>query len=283
MSEKKDIWQKLERIDRRIIYALIIFSIAIPIARPIGLPIQIGVPTRAAYNYINSLPTGTVVLCGLETSAAGYPSQGPQMQAYAQHMLDKGMKLVFVSGFVDGPIQVDIKLFKSLDLRGKTYGVDYVNLGYLAGGPTGMAAFASDITKIYNTDYYGTPLSAIPLMKSIKTINDFQLAVVCTSGVPSTVDYLDQYNLKYGTPIVSGTLGSAPELVPYFNSGQLKGYTPDIRGAAEYEILSGHPGYAVASLDASSSYAVVILTLVILGNIAMLVGRMGKTKVEGST
>jgi hypothetical protein len=278
MSEKKDIWQRIEQMDRRIVYAFVIISIAIPIAKPMGLPITIGEATKAAYDYIDAQPSGIVVLCGLETSAAGYPSQGWQMHAYAQDMLDRGMKLVFVSGFVDGSIQVDIKLFPSLDLRGKTYGVDYVNLGYLAGGPTGMAAFASDITQIFKTDYYGTPISEIPLMKNIKSINDFQLAVVCTSGVPSTLDYLEQYSLKYGTPVVSGTLGSAPELIPYFKSGQLKGYMPDIRGAAEYEILSGHPGYAVSSLDASSSYAIVILSLVIFGNIAMLVERSKKSK-----
>jgi hypothetical protein len=66
------------------------------------------------------------------------------------------MKFIFVSGFIDGPTCVDTLLFKSLNLKNKVYGVDYILLGYISGGATGMAAFASDINNIFKNDYYAS-------------------------------------------------------------------------------------------------------------------------------
>lgn len=275
MAETKSLAERIDKLDSRILYIVIFLSVGYVILNPIGLPLTISDSVQSAYDFIDDLPEGSIVLCGFETGAGGYPSQGPQMGAYVRHMMDRNIKLVFVSGFIDGPTVVTTKLFPDLKIaESKTYGEDYVLLGYISGGPTGMAAFGTNIRNILPTDYYNTPIDDIPMMDGVETVADFDLVICCSQGSPGWQDYLKQYVEVHGTPLICGTLGSAPEMVPFYQSGQIVGYTPDLRGAAEYEVISGHPGYAVTSLDAMSIYHVILLVFLVIGNVAFAVMRI---------
>jgi hypothetical protein len=283
MSATKGILDKIENLDVRIIYILVIICIAIPIAYPLGLPIEVSGSTLSAHNFIEQLPEGSVVLVGFETGAAGWPELGPQLNAYTQHLFDRNMKILIVSGNVDGAMLAEMYTIPKIVETGKVYGEDWVNLGYIAGGESGIAAFASQITSVTPRDYFGTPLESIEMMKNIKSAADFKLAIVCSWGTPGEAEYLRQYTTKFGVPLIVGAqVVSVPGLVPYYQSGQVVGYTAGLRGAGEYEILIGRPGYAVSSLDAASSYHLIVFVLIMIGNIAMVAKRLGTPKKEVS-
>jgi len=55
--------------------------------------------------------------------------------------------------------------------------------------------------------------------------------------------------------------------MPFYTSGQIFGLANGLRGAAEYEILSGNLGTAVASNDAISTSHVLILAFIVAGNV----------------
>lgn len=278
-EEKKSLLDKIENIDRRIIYIIVIFSIAIPIIHPLGLPIQINASTLASYNFIESLPDGAVVLVGFETGAAGWPELGPQLNAFMQHLFEKNVKILIISGNVDGAMLAEQYTMPEMEKPGKTYGVDWVNLGYLAGGETGMAVFASDIRSVVPVDYFNTPLDEIPMMTDIESAADFSLAICCSWGTPGLGEYLRQYYTNYNVPLIIGAqVVSVPGIIPYYQSGQVAGYTSGLRGAGEYEILIGRPGYAVASLDAASVYHLVVFLLIVFGNVAYVVKKLGTKK-----
>jgi hypothetical protein len=282
MSESKGILDKIENMDVRIIYILVIICIAIPIARPIGLPIPLSESTMSAYDFINKLPEGSVILVGFETGAAGWAELGPQLNAYMQHIFDRNLKPIIVSGNVDGAQLAEMYTIPKMIKPGKVYGKDWVNLGYIAGGESGIAAFASRITSVTPRDYFGTPVEGLEMMKDVKSAADFKLAIVCSWGTPGHEDYLRQYTTKFGVPLIVGAQTvTVPALVPFYQSKQVVGYTSGLRGAGEYEILIHHPGYAVASLDAASSYHLVVFVLIVIGNLAIVAKRFTKKK-EGT-
>jgi hypothetical protein len=278
MTEKSYL-DKIENLDPRIIYTLVIIFIAYPIISPLGLPIEISGSTLSCYNFIDSMNEESVVLVGFETGAAGWPELGPQLNVFVQHLFDVGAKVLIVSGNVDGAMLAEQYTIPSMVKPGKVYGEDWVNLGYIAGGETGIAAFASDIRSIIPKDYFGTNLDVIPLMKDIKSAADFDLAICCSWGTPGLGDYLRQYNNNFGVPIIIGAqVVSVPGTVPYYQSGQIVGYTSGLRGAGEYEILIKRPGYAVSSLDAASVYHLLVFVLIVIGNLAFTVRKLGSGK-----
>jgi len=217
-DENNSLLDKIENIDRRIIYVIVILCIALPIIRPLGLPIQINESTLTSYNFIESLPEGAVVLVGFETGAAGWPELGPQLNTFMQHLFDKNAKILIVSGNVDGCMLAEQYTIPAMVKPGKVYGEDWVNLGYLAGGETGMAAFASDIRSVIPRDYFNTPLDEIPLMRDIRSADDFDLAICCSWGTPGLGDYLRQYYTNFGVPILIGAqVVSVPGTIPYLS------------------------------------------------------------------
>jgi hypothetical protein len=59
----------------------------------------------------------------------------------------------------------------------------------------------------------------------------------------------------------------APGLYPLLRSGQINGLIGGLRGAAEYEVLIGQKGRAVAGMDAQSATHFAIIGLVLLCNL----------------
>ena len=94
-----------------------------------------------------------------------------------------------------------------------------------------------DLTTEFRTDTKGTPLSEIPMMQGITSLEDFDLIVEVSAGYPGTKEWVLYAATQYDIPMVSGMTGvQAPLMYPYY-PGQLKGLLGAIKGAAEYESL----------------------------------------------
>ena len=61
-------------IDRRIIFVLIALATLLPLLHPFGLPIKVSPEVRGVYDYIESLPEGSVFLLSLDFDSAGFDS-----------------------------------------------------------------------------------------------------------------------------------------------------------------------------------------------------------------
>ena len=64
----------------------------------------------------------------------------------------------------------------------------------------------------------------------------------------------------------------APEQYPYLDSGQLSGLLTGMKGAAEYEKITGLTGAGSAAMGGQSFAHLSILILIVLGNLSVLVG-----------
>src|SRR5207253_4690838 len=65
-------------IDRRIIFLLIALATLLPLLHPFGLPIKVSPEVRGVYDYIESLPEGSVFLLSLDFDPSSKPELEPQ-------------------------------------------------------------------------------------------------------------------------------------------------------------------------------------------------------------
>jgi len=274
-SAKEGIWNRMQTIDPRILYILIVVVIILPLLSPLALPITVTSSTRNAYEKIDEYsPPGSVVVIAYEFIAGNWAEMGPIAVAMTQHLFSKpDIRIIMLAmGRDEGPILTE-KTLEYVDKMGKVYGEDYVNLGFFAGAESAMASFASDIPGLVKTDYYGTPIEQIPVMSGLNDLNDVDLFLCLWSGTPGWGEYLRQWQTPYEIAVIGGTIGiNGPGAQPYVSSGQLKGLVVGLRGGGEYEKLIGKPGEATAGLDAVSTTHLLIVAFIILGNVGYFAG-----------
>lgn len=277
MESKPDLGYRLQFIDKRIVYTLIAILILIPLLRPIGLPVQISRGTQLAYDAVEELQEGDIVLYVFDLAASIEAEILPTAVAWLHHLMGKGVKIVTVAVYAtEGPMYA-VKAFDTLAPEyGYEYGKDYVILPYAAGFETAAAAIGRNIRSVYPQDFYGKPITQLPLMDQVDDANDFAAVMMSANWGPDI--WVRQLVDIYKVPMIHNCTGIvAPGAQAYLSSGQIKGLVGALSGAAEYEVLLGIPGAAAAAMDAQSTTHALTVVLVLLGNIGFYISR-GKGK-----
>jgi len=268
--------EKIEALDRRIIYLLAWAFVLFPLLNPLGLPIPISQDAELWYDYIEAIPDGSTILFSMDYGVSGMPELFPMTVATMAHLWSRDLKVVVVAFWTEGPLVFNTLLTQlNPEDFGKVYGEDWVELGYMPGGETAMNSLASDIHAAFTRDFLeNRPISEFPIMQDIRTAQDIDLIVSIETGTPGLPEWLRQWQAPHGVPIIVGCIGvSVPGMIPYLNSGQLSALMPGLTTSAEYEILLGRPGLAVAGVDAVSTSHLMVVLLVIIGNIAYFASR----------
>jgi hypothetical protein len=271
--------KKVLALDQRIIFLLLFVSLAYPILNPIILPMAVQDYSKMAFEFAESIPPGSVVLFEGGNTAATYPQTGPGMVAQIYHMFTKGVKIVFFSIGAEQQIwtqkAIDEALSKLPPGVQARNGIEWVNLGYIPGGESGVGALANNIRSVVKKDYFGTPIDEIPLMKNINDARAFS-AVLWWGGSEGSIPYgIRQIAVPFGIPMSgSCTTNEVPNYSPYISAGQLKGLFGGVRGSAEYEYLLRLPGPALGQAMATNLGGLLWLILVVLGNAFYLILRM---------
>jgi hypothetical protein len=263
---------KIVNLDQRIIYALLFIALAFPILNPVILPMSIQDYSTKAFEFSDSIPEGSVVLFEGGLGAATYPQGGPGMVVQIYHMLTKGVKCVF---FSIGSEQnfftitaIETALAKLPAGTPAQNGVNWVHLGYIAGGESGVGSLVNDIRATVRADYFGTPIEDIPLLDGINDASGFS-AVLWWGGSEGSMPYgIRQISVPFSIPITGMcTTNEVPNFSPYISSGQLQGLFGGVRGSAEYEYLMKLPGPALGQAMATNFGGLLWMIMVILGNV----------------
>lgn len=272
---------KMQHIDRRYIYLAAWIFVLFPLINPMGLPVPIGREAEGYYSYIEALPNDSVILVSLDYGVSAMPELYAMTVATMHHLWEnsqaRNWKVIVVAFWNQGPLVFDT-LLTQIDPAEKynlVYGEDWVELGWIPGGETGMAAIAADMWGQTPRDYLeDRPLSDLPIMANVKTAEDVDVVISFETGTPGLGEWLRQWNEPFDVPFVIGCLGmSGPGNVPYLQSGQIQALLPGITASGEYEILLGRPGLAVAGLDAVSMSHLLVVLLVVIGNVAYFASR----------
>jgi len=251
--------------------ALVFIAILIPALNPLGLPLMVGSMSQAWYDTVDSMPAGSILLFDIGYGSGGYPSLGPGNIAAFQQMFDKDLRIVIMATALEGSMMYPLIMegVQPESNYGAVYGEDYVFLGYIAGGQTAMAGVLGDLHALASTDYQGTSLSSLPLAAEVSGADDFDLVGYMTTAGGTAEGWVYQAYSQYDRPIIGGMLSMmTTSIKPYYDSGQMLGLMDGIKGAADLEFLTNHPGDAIVSSDILSFTQTLVLILILIGNVA---------------
>ncbi|RLE56521.1 MAG: hypothetical protein DRJ30_01650 [Candidatus Methanomethylicota archaeon] len=277
VAEGETIWDKLENIDRRILYLLIWIVVLPPLISPIGLPISISPSTVAYYEAIEKLPPGSMVVVSFDFGLSALGELYPIAVATFHHLFSRPVKFAIIATWNEGPIvaKMIIDKLNPEQTYHKVYGEDWIFLGWAPGGEQAMAALGRDIWGTITKDYiYKKPVSQYPIMQHLKSAKDVDILISLETGTPGADEWVRQWWEPYHVPMLVACIGvMAPTVAPYVQAGQCLGLLPGLRAGAEYEKLLGRPELATAAADAISTSHILVLAFVIIGNIGYFAKR----------
>ena len=200
-------------------------------------------------------------------------------EATFKQLFTKNCKLVVIGLWPQGPQQAEKALASALkDPRFADkkleYGVDYANLGFMAGEDVVIQKMNSDLPGTFPSDYKGNATVSLPIMQGVKNYKNFDFVINFSSGFPGTREWVQFCVDRSGAKMIAGnTAVQAPENYPYFRSGQLLGLLAGMKGAAEYETVSNQPGKGISFMGSQSVAHLIVMLFVVLGNVAYFASR----------
>lgn len=267
-------WERLQAIDRRILYVLLLVVIILPLFVPIRLPMVTMPSTRKLYEAIESIPEGGFVIVSATWSGGTRAENMPQTEAILRHLMKRGLRMAVFSFDQQGS-QFSYNIASRLAREyGYEYGKDWVHWGFRPIVGVVMKSLVRDVPGTFTTDRDGKPTKDLPVMLGIKDIMNVDAIVeIAASGI-----YMDWIGLVVGAnpKLKFGfcpTAVMAPETYPYMDSGQIVGIMEGMRGAAEYEKLVGTAGLATKGMGSISLAHVLIMLLIVIGNIGYIMTR----------
>lgn len=284
----------LLKIDRRVIYFVVMASIGLPLILGVSIPPAQMKAAEKFYDLVESLDpeSGKIAFVALDYGPNTKAENQPQSEVIIEHLMRRRIPVAVLTqyalaeGFLATiPQDVADRLMEEHPGEIWQYGKDWVNLGYRPGSSVFVQniAKAEDLAAQLEKDTYGTPLSQIEMFQEVKTIRDIQFLAEFTGLVGMFDLYVrffqtKGYVPKFGHGCTSITI---PEAYIYLDSGQIGGLLEGIAGAAWYsELLTRNFPDRTADVDgslvANTALGVahlVIIAFIIIGNILMFIGR----------
>ena len=250
---------------RRLWMVALFIVAAIPIVVTLRLPLTVSSYTHDFFNHIDALSPGDVVFLGntFEVPPVGFRDFWRSM---ILSLAERDLKVVFLNFMEGGQAGVEyiIKYSRVEDRFGWEYGKDYVIMPFLAGEETAMAASASDLFSAFSTDAYETPLSAITMMETIRSMDDADLAVGSYTIFTFGDMFARQWGAKYpDVPLI--IVGQYYGIAAYYGTSVLGDVDYTVVAYAEYEYLTGYPGEELAKTEAINTQGYFTIACIIGG------------------
>ncbi len=279
-----NIFHKLTKIPRQIIFLGIAVVIIIPLIIPIGIPVNVMPQSEKLFNAVDSLgPESDPVLISCDFDPQSMPELYPMLLAILRHCFARNVKLMLMALWPQGTGMAEMALAELSDEFDIVNGRDYTFLGYKVGQSAVILGMGENIWDVFPTDYYGTPLDSLNMMSDVKNYQDVSLVISLSSGDPGFRTWVIYAQSRYGATIGTGvTAVSAADTYHFLETGQLIGLLGGMKGASEYEVMVQQKGYteelrrAAQGMDAQSLGHLLIMIFIILGNIGYFVIRRQK-------
>jgi len=278
-------WQRLQNIDRRIIYGILLVVILAPLFLPnFSVPIT---PTKQAQDFYDTVervarqdPQKIVIVDGLWSPSTRGENQW-QAEAIVTHLMMRHLHFAILSFDPQNNTIMQAIVVEPLARKyGYVYGRDYVNWGFKPIFAPTLKGLVTDIPGTIKKDYKGADIKSFPVMAGIKTIKDVG-AIVEITPTASADTWLGLVQGANNTPFLfAPTAVMAPTYYPYLDSGQISGMLTGIRGAGDYEQLIGTHSFGSRANGALSLVYGLLILLIIVGNVGYYVTRNAERRAQ---
>jgi len=277
---------KGREVDRRIIFIFIGLAVSVPLLFRISFSEKATPIVRDVFYKIENLPEGSNILLSYDYGPSMAPEVEPMSNAFLRHALAKNHKVFIMCLWATGQslIATAIDSIIKREFPEKINGVDYINIGFKAGGQGVLNVIITDFRKMYLTDVDGVNLDSVPIFKGIKSLKDMDLLISIGGGFPGVKEWILFAGAPGNIPTAGGSAAvAAPLLYPYYPK-QMVGLLGGIKGAAEYEseLKKVYPQFAnmptpgIAMMGPQTLAHLVVMAFIVIGNIAFFVNRRRK-------
>ena len=277
---------RMLKLDRRWIYLFVGVAVVVPLFLKIPQDIPITPETRGLYDTVESLPPGSKVLLACDYDPGSAAEIQPMATTFLKHALSRRLKVIIVGLWAQGPQQADLALLDALQepkvsAVDPKYGTDYLNLGFQSGNEVVIQRMGSDIRAVFPRDSRGTPVDRFPIMEGVNDFTSIAFIFNVSAGYPGVVEWVQFAGDRFHARIASGsTAVQAPQVYPYFPR-QMVGLLGGMKGAAEYEEVTGFRGKGTKFMLAQSFSHVIVVFFIVVGNLAFFLTRRRKS-MEGA-
>jgi hypothetical protein len=274
---KQTLLEKIEFVDRRIIYIVIILLIAIPDLAPSLIPVTPtpGQMTIDAYDEMMKLTPDSTVIWMLSLAGNSWPEMGPpsiDIWRILYHDVQCKIVMVHISKMA-AEFYMQWLFPRFFPEAFDTYGTQWVNLGFVAGDETALAAISRDIRSVISSDFFGTPIDDLPLMTGINDYSHFDALFAAGEAMFQRQFWAYQPDI----PIISATFATGlPIIEPYYATGAIDGILAGSKGAAELEYIIGEPGLGYGRYQAITTTNTFLLAAIAFGNIITVIVLVSK-------
>ena len=260
--------------------AVILILIFIPLMSPLNLPISTSQWTRDAVEVLEAVPADKYVVWEDQWSMGGLAEAEVGHTALMRILLKNNVKFVMVSLTPDTPLlhtYISDIVANTPEGRGKVYGEDWAQMGFLAGEEAALSLMAEDFHAAFGNDYYGTSLSSLPIMDGLEDSDDIAIVITGSSSQTWVEAPVRQWYVKYDVPLVSYTLTGGTVLsATYWPDNGILGIIEGSRGGAELEFIGKVPGEGAAQTDAKTLAFLATAAFIVIGNISYFGSKNGK-------
>lgn len=277
-DETRRWYDRMLVVDRRKIYVTMALAVIIPAVIPFRVPVGISKEVRSVYEFVDQLKPGDNLFVAIDYDPATLAELQPMTEAILKQAFDHKVRVILTALSQFGPAMAEEIIEGVAGPLGKQRGVDYTFLGYKPYPGIVILAMGSDYRVAFPTDYYGTPLDSIPMMRDLHNYRDVKAVISLAAGNVAD-SWIAFGNAKYGVPLALGVTGvMAADYYPYLQTGQIFGLIPGIKGAAEYEQLAGISGTGSRGMPYQVATHTVILAFLVITNIAFIAQRRARKR-----
>lgn len=289
-----NIFERMMTLDRRWVFLFLAIVCVVAYASSFKVPIVATSEVKRIHEFVDTLKPGQIVFVAIDYDPSSQAELHPMTYALMEHCFRKNLKVIFTALSQNGPGMADqairdiadsVKLertYNSVTYPGREIvrGVDYAFLGYKPYYALIILGMGQNFRIPFPTDYYGTPLDSLPMMRGVYNYDQVACVVGMESG--NIADAWISYGQgRYNFPLAFGMAGvMAADYYPYLNSGQIFGLMGGLLGAAQYEQLAENPGLAMDGMRVQVPAHAVIIAFIIIGNIGFLISRRRRSRIE---
>jgi hypothetical protein len=244
--------------------AVVVISAMLFGARPTA---KVSPETQGMFNYIDSLPTGSVLIFSFDHEASALPEIRPLALAMLRHAFSRGDRIIGIALMAEGTA-VGYRLMDMVAQEyHKSYGQDYVYLGFKPQVQAAILSMGESIPKTFPRDYFGQPVESLAILSEITNYGNIAGVISISDGNLAT-HWIEYGHARFNVPVSAAvTAAMVTSYDPYVSSGQLSHMVSGLRGAAEYESLLGTGGGGQRGMLAQSMSHLYLLALIVIGNI----------------
>ena len=203
------------------------------------------------------------------------------------HMMLKGTKLAFVSSSPTGPALAERFVNDVQSQHAYVNGTQYVNLGYIPGGVSGLAAFAQNPRWVTSNSLENNPAWDSEPLQNITNLADFAMVIVLTDNPNTARGWVEQVHPNMGNvPLIAVVSAQVEPMVrPYRDTqeAQIAGLISGIPGGASYEVVS-RANLARKYWDAFNIVLIVSVGAILIGGgITLVSDLLSRRKETGGT